>query len=713
MRSRAATSTARSALRRGLPVVGFSLITGLIMSSWLFPLARLPLPHGDLGQMAWNLWITTESIIHGESPYLTSMVYYPVGANLSTHTLAAGFFPVALVVRLMSAGDPLYPFYAYKVCVLLSFFLLLWLTWVFLREVGFSPLESFPPAVAFAFADYFVHQAVFLNIVAGFLIPLVAWLFLLAYRRPTPSRILLAAGLLGVTVYFSEFFVYLCLALALYVACLCALSRGRGELLEKVKAAGWGSLSWATFLFLAAISYFVWLWAAADPLPIDLQETQRFSANLAGFLIPHEQVTPLYAAALPGALELLNRRITLGMGGFMTFVGFPTLLLSLIGLRQIGFHQRIALVVAIPFLGFSLGPTIKMFSIDTGIPTPFTLLHFLPPFDQMGAPVRFVVIPLFVLTLTAASGMRVLLQRWDAGVVRRYAVGSVVSLWVLLEAYSPPTPHFGRLELPVERLQALGEGPVLSVPLDAYHGYHAALQTLHGQPISSGYLARRGRAQLEMISHLQAALAQDFPRLRRLVEEHGYRSALLVAEVPWLIYDRLERLPIDVVSLEESPYPPESVTLFRHPIAAGTPPTPLQRAAFELGATVRFAKGQRGTALLYRGWSSPEEWGVWSDGDEAELLFHLDEQEPLVLRLEGHTFGDQRLVVQINGHRLVDRNVESGTPVDLRLALPQSILQRENVLHFDFPEAQSAEEVGDPRRLALGLKSLVLERRPP
>ena len=41
-----------------------------------FPIASLPEPTSDQGQMAWNLWHTTESVLAGHDPYVTGPVSY-------------------------------------------------------------------------------------------------------------------------------------------------------------------------------------------------------------------------------------------------------------------------------------------------------------------------------------------------------------------------------------------------------------------------------------------------------------------------------------------------------------------------------------------------------------------------------------------------------------------------------------------------------------
>src|ERR671923_1860158 len=106
-----------------------SMIFSLAMLyHYVFPLNALPFSSGvkgqDCYQMVWNLWVANEAIMNGHNPYQTNLVFYPLGARLGHHSLAAGFFLVTLPVKLLSRGDVMYPFYAYRIIILLSFTLI-------------------------------------------------------------------------------------------------------------------------------------------------------------------------------------------------------------------------------------------------------------------------------------------------------------------------------------------------------------------------------------------------------------------------------------------------------------------------------------------------------------------------------------------------------------------------------------------------------------
>src|SRR5258706_3290669 len=174
-----------------------TLITFVMMYNYIFPLSSLLYTTGikgqDCGQMIWNLWFANEAITSGHSPFSTNLIFYPLGANLAHHTLAAGFFPLTFLVKKLSGNDPLYPFYAFKIIILLSFTLILWLSYLTLREIGLTRWAGFIAAVAYAFSDFYMLHVIHINHLAGFFIPLTALFLIRAYKRPASANLILAA----------------------------------------------------------------------------------------------------------------------------------------------------------------------------------------------------------------------------------------------------------------------------------------------------------------------------------------------------------------------------------------------------------------------------------------------------------------------------------------------------------------------------------------
>jgi hypothetical protein len=132
-----------------------------------------------------------------------------------------------------------------------------------------------------------------------------------------------------------------------------------------------------------------------------------------------------------------------------------------------------------------------------------------------------------------------------------------------------------------------------------------------------------------------------------------------------------------------------------------------------------FSKGQNGVALMVRGWSSPEDWGVWSNNRSAEVVL-FDPSAPtagtmqVVIEARGFAPGPeatQHVHVRLNGVALgslaLNWDIVSST-----LEIPHERL-RSPLLTFEFvPERpMSPAHVNgssDDRLLGIGLKSLEL-----
>jgi hypothetical protein len=75
--------------------------------------------------------------------------------------------------------------------------------------------------------------------------------------------------------------------------------------------------------------------------------------------------------------------------------------------------------------------------------------------------------------------------------------------------------------------------------------------------------------------------------------------------------------------------------------------------------TVSFASKGEGEKYLLYGWSTPEKWGTWSDGDSSGISLKLAKNidRDLVLRIHAHAFisekhHKQEVAVLVNRHLL-------------------------------------------------------------
>lgn len=146
-------------------------------------------------------------------------------------------------------------------------------------------------------------------------------------------------------------------------------------------------------------------------------------------------------------------------------------------------------------------------------------------------------------------------------------------------------------------------------------------------------------------------------------------------------------------------------------ITRETTMSPLQRrmlTPIELGDSF----DHHTVAIGFDGWSFAERGHRWSLGSSAKLVFLLDdaqsaeEAQQLILRFT--TLGEQTVQISLNDEPLLERRFDGAGEVELRIELPDSLLQEgENIVQFHLPDARKPDN-GDARILAVALKSFSL-----
>jgi hypothetical protein len=659
----------------------------------------------DSGQMIWNLWSVNEAIAAGHNPYQTSLLYYPQGANLAHHTLAAGFVPVTLLVKVLARGDERYPIYAVRVVTWLCFTLLFFFSYLVLRELACSRLAAVTVAVAYAFGDFYIKHALHLNLIAGFFIPLVAFLIVRSYRRPASMNVVYLALAASGAVYFTEFALYLYCGASLFILLALVFPEERRGLLAAVRSIGTKRFGLAAAVFILVIAPFLFeLWRDQVIKP-PASDSSLFSANLAAFFVPDRQHT-----LLAHVFGSLSSRITSGAAAGEEFIGFTLIVFGLAGLftarRKLVFCTGITALV---FYILSLGPTLKIFGTDTGMLLPYKALMNLAPFDNSRTPVRFVAVATFFLTIPAA---RCLSWTEQALVARWRNFGALPILLVLAltvtQVYSS-IPRQVPFIAPLDLRQRVS-GPVFNVPLRAIDGYAALLQTFHRQPIATGYLARDSVARRQRFAQLKEIYDRGGPEFCRRIEEVGFRS-IVVTRGDVIEPLELSKCSIPVIDLrsELRSEPDNSV---------GDRSQQFPRLAF--GRSVNFAAAAADEFLWY-GWSGAESSGRWTERGSAALEFSLAPIQSSVLRVELAPFlapprlASQTVQIKINGQMLASLTLSQAELREYSFPLPAQLLRSENVLTFAMPEAQSPRSLGlseDARLLGIRVRSIQIDEAP-
>jgi hypothetical protein len=153
---------------------------------------------------------------------------------------------------------------------------------------------------------------------------------------------------------------------------------------------------------------------------------------------------------------------------------------------------------ALFFASLALGPFIQIAGIETYIPTPWTLLRYVPLVGEARMPARFSVLVAMAMAVLFAEALARLRARATRGARPLIVVVGVLLAFELLPAprrlYSAATPDF--LDTIAEDARS---GYVLGVPFGIRDGLSSIgnfsamalyFQTQHGKPIAGGYLSR-------------------------------------------------------------------------------------------------------------------------------------------------------------------------------------------------------------------------------
>jgi len=678
---------------------GICLIFSLVMIyHFVIPLNAILSTDGrvwnDPAHLIWGLWQVNESVTSGHSPYSTNMAFYPVGARLMHPIVVEGFLPITFAVKTLTGGDVMYPVYAYRIILWICFTLLLYFTYRLLREIGSSRWAATIAAVGFAFCDFFIEHAPHLTLLAAFFIPLTGLFLVRLYRRPG-TRAVIAAGLsAGLAIYFTELALHIFMGLLFVLLALCVIHEERKALLAKLRLLGARRILLTSALCVAVMMPFVINHFSSGVSKPPLIESANFSANLPGFVIPEPQRTPVYGHTF----ATLSARMTKGIDGRETFIGFPLLIFAVVALVTMKQKMlRAAAVVGLVFFILSLGPTLKVFGTDTGVRMPYALLMKIPPFDFGRTPVRFAMVGIFFLTIVAAAGItwtqRALTSRrgkgWSAAVLL------LVFAWVAAEAYAP-LPRQPSFQPPAE-LARIINGPVLNLPASRFDGYAALLQVFHRQPIATGYISRFSDQQINHVENLARLADTGGPELCAELSRMGIRNIVL-NPVPLIAapYD-LSECRLNVIDLRRKD--------FVYP-------------AYQIGTPIDFTTTEANAYLGY-GWSVAEPVARWSDRGRAVVAFSIAHPTAATLRFKLAPFlvagklDQQRMNIKLNDQMVSSLILNKGEPAEYSIPLPAGVLRDKNILMFELSDAAAPKNLGvseDTRRLGISVQWLEIDR---
>ena len=501
-----------------LAVLGTYLTLTLVMT---FPLAlswrsSLPAGSGDIWQNYWNFWWWKQCLLNGWNPLHSPLLFHPFGADLAFHTHSPLNQIVAMPVNLL-LGEAA----AYNSCLLVALTLSGFGTYLLVRELTGSASSGFLAGLVFAYFPQTIEQTFeHLNLFSLQFIPLTLY-YLLRWSRSQQAAHALAFGAcFGLNTLISwHLGLKLLMLVTPWIAVLAWRNRHR----------------WRAFLghaFAAATLATLLVMPMVTPMIAIMVEGADYYVKgpVARGLDLSYLFTPPFANPIFGSLvtsRYLERAYQ--ASGFACYLGIVPVALAAVGVWRQG--RRAAPWAAVFFAGVVLALGAHLLWNGTryeSVPLPFAVLQWFPFLENLRVANRFLILASVGLAVLAGYGWHSL------GRKPTWALPLVAVLLLAEYSWLPfparPVNHSPLLVQIADR-----PGAVLDIPFHQRNRtvHNMVAQTVHGMPISGGYLSSYP-PQIETAIQSEPALKQlsgipdptvvvDVGRLRDL----GFRTVVL------------------------------------------------------------------------------------------------------------------------------------------------------------------------------------------
>jgi hypothetical protein len=350
---------------------------------------------GDPLAFTWFLDWWPYALRHGLDPFRTSYLWAPSGVNLLWSTSIP--LPSLLASPLSQAFGAIA---SYNILALLSPALATFAAFLLLREFA-RPIPAALGSYAFGFSTYEIAQLTsHLNLMLVFWVPLLAWVWLRAYRGTLSRRTIVLAsaglfiGLLGTSL---EVF-----ATTVFFGSLTALQLWLASDEARPRIVG-ASLSVAAGLLLACLVTSPWLLALiAHAPPTAPNSPVEFSTDPLNWLIP-TQLNLFGGHAFAG----LSARFTGNYAEQDAYLGLPLVIVMIATVVRYwrSAAVRTTAIIIVLVMVLSLGPVLHLGDVSYGV-LPWAALERLPLIGD-ALPSRFM--------LYASLGGAALLAKWLDG----------------------------------------------------------------------------------------------------------------------------------------------------------------------------------------------------------------------------------------------------------------------------------------------------------
>ncbi|HIQ12613.1 MAG TPA: hypothetical protein EYH29_07075 [Caldilineales bacterium] len=433
----------------------------------------------------------------------------------------------------------------------------------------------------------------------------------------------------------------------------------------------------------------------------------KLSADLAGWFTP-TALHPLWGTDWPARLRAVQEGAAPFNDVNTVFLGFVTVALALIGAAALWKRSRGWIAATILAAIFTLGPLLQIYGrilydfdgLETSIPLPFILLHYIPFVKGNRTANRWSIVLMLALAVLAAWGAWWLLGKMNGeGAEGRgnerargwlaLGVTGLLAAGILVEHAAMPLPTTNaRIPDAVQQLASLPDGAVWQIPMGWRNSFGVLgvertqaqyWMTAHHKPIISGNTSRNPAIKFDYFARLPlvAAIVQaesghppddDLLAAARdqadeVITLWGVRYLMLMPPVPG-------RLPYaDTWQVSQQ----TALELIPHSAAPIIDDGDIQIYGVEPGAPLPLTLdfGARNTDLWRaEGWGLDEPDvgganGVWATARRAHFLFRSEDATPRTLRFSIQPFTwpgapDQYLTIQLNDQTVATTPVAPG-----------------------------------------------------
>ncbi len=499
---------------------------------------------GDTYQSLWGIWwVSYSTFVLHTSLWHTSLLYYPIGANLVYETFSPLLAILSAPFQLISI-----PF-AYDLMFFFGFAISGIGMYVLAKYLIKNNYAAFFAGLVFSFSAAHVAQS-YAHIqwmVMGF-VPLSLY-FLLTMMEEGNAHRARSSFWLGLSFVFASFMggieegiMVIVLIVAVIVYYL-AIKEKRAFVISKK------FVKYSVFALIAAFVLGSWgfipiLHVIANPSQSStvnqytLAQSSLWSDNILSFFVP----------------SYYNGLFNNGNSNFMygiyetdpteqiAFVGYIALILALYGLyKERGNRVAIAFAIgAIFFAWLAIGPYLKIGTAVTSIPGIYMLYHALPGFNVFREPGRFDMVAMMFVGLLAAYGIAHLyeLKQLKSDKTKRIAAVAILSFVFLIGSVGMPlnkaflpliSTHVHASPFYTDIGKIPGNFSILALPAlpnpdSAYPALYPGLATydtaLSHKPIVEGYITRSNETEIISMeniplivqaSNLQTTGNPDYP----------------------------------------------------------------------------------------------------------------------------------------------------------------------------------------------------------